>query len=90
MEEADKGFTYEGPDKEISPEMQEAKDRVAAYESNSGLGDPTPYGTKDSIFSDAATLPFMVVLLMINKLKQLWLQILLTKHKASLLNKKKR
>ena len=55
MEEADKGFTYEGPDKEISPEMQEAKDRVAAYESNSGLGDPTPYGTKGSIFSDAAT-----------------------------------
>lgn len=55
MEEADKGFTYNGADKEISPEMQEAKDRVAAYEGSAGQGDPTPYGPKGSIFGDAAS-----------------------------------
>ena len=53
-EEADKGFTYEGPDKEISPEMQAAKDRAAAFEANSGQGSPSPYGPQGSSFADAA------------------------------------
>ena len=46
-----KGFTYEGPDKEISPEMQEAKEKVAAYEAQGGQGAPPPYG--GSAFDDA-------------------------------------
>ena len=44
VEEQDTGFTYEGPDKEISPEMQAAKERVAAYEGGGGQDDPSPYG----------------------------------------------
>ena len=53
-EEADKGFTYEGDDVEISPEMQAAKDRVAAWEGGTaGGGSTSPYG--GSAFSDAAS-----------------------------------
>ena len=54
-EDANKGFTYEGPDKEISPEMKEAKERAAAFESNSGQGSPSPYGARKSMFDDAAS-----------------------------------
>ena len=52
------GFEYEGPDKEISPEMQQAKERAAAFKAGStGSTEDgsNPYGPKKSAFSDAAT-----------------------------------
>ena len=36
----DKGFTYEGPDKKISPEMQAAKRQCSCWEKAGPFGGP--------------------------------------------------
>ena len=45
-QEGPEGFTYQGDDAEISPEMQQAKEKVAAWNAQGGQGDPSPYGQR--------------------------------------------
>ena len=91
-QEGPDGFTYTGPDAEISPEMQDAKDRVAAYKATSGQGDPSPYGPKGSALIMLLLL-FTVLVMISNRKLRLWLirqtprQI---RHSLILINKRRR